>query len=135
MVKEFTPSDLKRMKEAEEEKVELNAFYNERLRQFLALTNPADAKRVIERSRQYPFRVVNLLEPKVVLNSKAQEVEVFALETSIGGDQFGSDYEIYYLPTEFVFNRKDWTNKYLFAMECGWDYTPLTRGHRHAPRR
>ena len=131
MTKEFTTADLVRMQAAEDEKKELQLFLNRRFRQFAVLTNVGGNGDYIRgRSENYPFRVRNLLKPEMVKNAQGKEIEVFILEDSIGGDRFGTDYDVYHLPTEYVFDREEWTRKFLEAVDNGWAYVAIPKGHR-----
>lgn len=134
MAKNFTAADLTRLQEAEAEKWEMALFINERFRQFAALTNVEGVAEINARSTRRAFPVANLLAPKMVKNVAGQEIEVFILEDGIGGDHWGSDYDLYYVPTEFVFDKDGWTKKYLEAVNNGWAYVPIAKGSRHSSR-
>lgn len=132
MVKDFTVTDMARLQAAEAEKVEMKLFINKRFRQFAALTNIEDRDYVRARSEEYPFRVANLLAPKMVKNAQGKDIEVFVLEDSVGGDQWGTDYHLYYVPTEYVFEREVWTRKFLDAVDNGWAYVAIPKGYRNS---
>lgn len=135
MTKDFTTADLVRMQAAEDEKKELTLFINKRFRQFALLTNlEGNGDYISKRSENHPFRVSNLLEPKMVNNALGKEIEVFTLADGIGGDHWGVDYDLYHVPTEYVFAREEWTRKFLEAVENGWAYVPIAKGNQHISR-
>lgn len=130
-MKEFTRADIARMREAEKEKQDLSAFLSDQFVKYAVFTRYGAAERIVSRVKTAPLRVINPLSTVTVNDDEGNPIEAFAVEESLGGDRFGSDYAIHYLPADFAFEHEKWKDRYASFVMSGKLFPSIRPNSRH----
>ena len=121
----FSLADMERLLQAEEEIKQLGEFILAREEAFVALTNPDRPDRGCGKWVENPLRT------EIRKTLTGEEVKVLVITESLGGDRFGSDAAIHYLPVDFVFSDGTWEKNYEAARAASFTYAGFASGHKH----